>query len=244
MESNNDFLFFVEREPPQHDKKITKYRAGTTVLDGGAGLLAMLGNRFFFFLASLPRCRPISRPSPLFARGRFARVYILYKLGPEGVVINELEGRAPQRVIADVELTCEEEFMLEDGEGRVVHRPGPGGLKVRSCHGCSNRRSCSFFSRSRQRGSLFLNALCKGYGDSPPPPCHHSGVCTLLLLCIAAKEPGVWRGRRSQVHRPGSIGSDVRASALASGVFEEDQRTPSWIPRVRHFVLTVFRTTR
>eukprot|EP00903_Cladosiphon_okamuranus_P012091 g11350.t1 len=44
-------------------------------------------------------------------------------LGPEGVVIDELEGRAPRRVIADVELTCQEEFLLEDGEGRVVYMP-------------------------------------------------------------------------------------------------------------------------
>ncbi|CAM9320309.1 unnamed protein product [Ascophyllum nodosum] len=43
-------------------------------------------------------------------------------LGPEGAVINELEGRAPQRVIADVKLTCKEEFLLEDEGGEVVHR--------------------------------------------------------------------------------------------------------------------------
>ena len=37
-------------------------------------------------------------------------------------MINELEGRAPQRVIADVKLTCKEEFLLEDEGGEVVHR--------------------------------------------------------------------------------------------------------------------------
>ncbi|CAN0501671.1 unnamed protein product, partial [Ectocarpus sp. 12 AP-2014] len=52
-------------------------------------------------------------------------------LGPEGVVMNELEGRAPQRVIADVELTCEEEFMVEDGEGNVVHKLESQGPKAR-----------------------------------------------------------------------------------------------------------------
>ncbi|CAM9763988.1 unnamed protein product [Ectocarpus sp. 8 AP-2014] len=52
-------------------------------------------------------------------------------LGPEGVVINELEGRAPQRVIADVELTCEEEFVVEDGEGNVVHKLESQGPKAR-----------------------------------------------------------------------------------------------------------------
>lgn len=45
-------------------------------------------------------------------------------------MIDELEGRAPQRVIADVELTCQEEFALEDGEGRVVHKPEPCGRKA------------------------------------------------------------------------------------------------------------------
>lgn len=40
-------------------------------------------------------------------------------------MIDELEGRAPQRVIADVKLTCQEEFVLEDGEGRIVHEPEP-----------------------------------------------------------------------------------------------------------------------
>ncbi|CAM9965447.1 unnamed protein product [Ectocarpus sp. 12 AP-2014] len=44
--------------------------------------------------------------------------------------MNELEGRAPQRVIADVELTCEEEFMVEDGEGNVVHKLESQGPKV------------------------------------------------------------------------------------------------------------------
>ncbi|CAM9131756.1 unnamed protein product [Ectocarpus fasciculatus] len=52
-------------------------------------------------------------------------------LGPEGVVINELEGRAPQRVIADVELTCEEEFVVEDGAGNVVHKLESQGPKAR-----------------------------------------------------------------------------------------------------------------
>lgn len=42
------------------------------------------------------------------------------QLGPEGSVINELEGRAPQKVIADVCLTCDEEFSLEDETGQVV----------------------------------------------------------------------------------------------------------------------------
>ena len=53
------------------------------------------------------------------------------QLGPEGVVIDELEGRAPQRVIADVELTCREDFVLEDGQGRVVHKPESCPRKVR-----------------------------------------------------------------------------------------------------------------
>lgn len=52
-------------------------------------------------------------------------------MGPEGVVMNELEGRAPRRVIADVELTCEEDFVLEDAEGNVVHRLESKGPKVR-----------------------------------------------------------------------------------------------------------------
>lgn len=47
------------------------------------------------------------------------------------MVINELEGRAPQRVIADVELTCEEEFVVEDGEGNVVHKLESQGPKAR-----------------------------------------------------------------------------------------------------------------
>ncbi|CAM9181402.1 unnamed protein product, partial [Hapterophycus canaliculatus] len=51
-------------------------------------------------------------------------------MGPEGVVMNELEGKAPRRVIADVELTCEEEFVLEDAEGKVVHRIESEGSKV------------------------------------------------------------------------------------------------------------------
>lgn len=46
-------------------------------------------------------------------------------------MIDELEGRAPQRVIADVELTCQEEFVLENGEGRVVHKPESCLQKVR-----------------------------------------------------------------------------------------------------------------
>lgn len=54
---------------------------------------------------------------------------VLLQLGPEGVVIDELEGRAPQRVIADVELTCHEEFVLEDGEGRVVHKTEDSSLR-------------------------------------------------------------------------------------------------------------------
>lgn len=45
--------------------------------------------------------------------------------------MNELEGRAPRRVIADVELTCEEEFLLQDAEGNVVHRLESRGPKVR-----------------------------------------------------------------------------------------------------------------
>ncbi|CAM9835665.1 unnamed protein product [Scytosiphon promiscuus] len=51
-------------------------------------------------------------------------------MGPEGVVMNELEGRAPRRVIADVELKCEEDFVLEDAEGNVVHRLESQGPKV------------------------------------------------------------------------------------------------------------------
>lgn len=52
------------------------------------------------------------------------------QLGPEGAVINELEGRAPQKVIADVKLTCDEEFVLEDETGAVVHRAESDGPKV------------------------------------------------------------------------------------------------------------------
>eukprot|EP00904_Undaria_pinnatifida_P012029 jgi/Undpi1/7957/HiC_scaffold_24.g10429.m1 len=50
-------------------------------------------------------------------------------LGPEGTVINELEGRAPKRVIAEVELTCEEEFVLENEAGEVLHRAEARGPK-------------------------------------------------------------------------------------------------------------------
>lgn len=53
------------------------------------------------------------------------------QLGPEGVLINELEGNAPQKVIADVRLTCEEEFVLEDESGNVVHRNDYEGPVVR-----------------------------------------------------------------------------------------------------------------
>lgn len=53
-----------------------------------------------------------------------------YQLGPEGAVINEMEGRAPQKIIADVMLTCEEDFVLEDATGKVVHRDSSGGPKV------------------------------------------------------------------------------------------------------------------
>lgn len=45
-------------------------------------------------------------------------------------MINELEGRAPQKVIADVRLICEEKFVLEDESGKVVHGPESAGQKV------------------------------------------------------------------------------------------------------------------
>ena len=45
-------------------------------------------------------------------------------------MINELEGRAPKRVIAEVELTCEEEFVLENEAGEVLHRAEARGPKV------------------------------------------------------------------------------------------------------------------
>lgn len=48
------------------------------------------------------------------------------------MLINELEGNAPQKVIADVCLTCEEEFVLENEEGNVVHRGDSEGPKVRA----------------------------------------------------------------------------------------------------------------
>lgn len=73
----------------------------------------------------------------------FSILYILYiyrgiyscsaskcQLGPEGAVINEMEGRAPQKIIADVMLTCEEDFVLEDVTGTVVHRDSSEGPKV------------------------------------------------------------------------------------------------------------------
>lgn len=69
---------------------------------------------------------------PLFARlSAWPARFFSPQLGPEGVLINELEGNAPQKVIADVRLTCEEEFVLEDGSGNVVHRNDSKGPVVR-----------------------------------------------------------------------------------------------------------------
>lgn len=62
-------------------------------------------------------------------------------------MINELEGRAPQRVIADVELTCEEEFVLENEAGEVLHRPEARGPKVGGAAGGAWRESGVCFRR-------------------------------------------------------------------------------------------------
>lgn len=117
------------------------------------------------------------------------------------MVIDELEGRAPQRVIADVELTCEEEFMLEDGEGRVMHNPDACLRKVRSANFCvlNFSRSCAYISVVILRlriGFLLLERYALGW------PCAVLlFIFHMLLWCRSSRETKMLADSRRLMHQ-------------------------------------------
>lgn len=88
----------------------------------------------FCFVLSISICSFLCLVSCSFVSLLYHDYYFSFggeQLGPEGTVINELEGRAPQKIIADVCLTCEEEFSLEDENGKVVHTTASQEPKVK-----------------------------------------------------------------------------------------------------------------
>lgn len=95
-------------------------------------------------------------------------------------MINELEGRAPQRVIADVELTCEEEFVLEDGEGRVVHSSESSGPKVCVVLWWMPCFETQLLGHPRQRGWV-------AYAAEAPADGGQGRVCRLCMQLLSSQ---------------------------------------------------------